>query len=143
MDSTHAYGIAAFLTQSDGVGKGALAVLLAMSLATWYLILAKAAQAVLEARSGLQALEIAHKTAELVHLLVADVTLPRMTGPALAEAVQDRMPAVRTLFATSRGSEEIERQGLRPEDVLRLDRTVDPRRVLQRIRESLSAQSAQ
>lgn len=52
MDSTHAYGIAAFLTQSDGVGKAALAVLLAMSLATWYLILAKAAQAVLEARSG-------------------------------------------------------------------------------------------
>jgi hypothetical protein len=39
--------------------------------------------------------------------------------------------------------EEIERQGLRAEDVLRLDRTVDPRRVLQRIRESLSAKSAQ
>jgi hypothetical protein len=66
-----------------------------------------------------------------------------MTGPALAEAVQERIPAVRTLFATSRGVEEIERQGLRAEDVLRLDRTVDPRRVLQRIRESLSAKSAQ
>ena len=52
MDPTHAYGIAAFLTQSDGVGKGALAVLLAMSLATWYLILAKATQALLESRSG-------------------------------------------------------------------------------------------
>jgi CheY-like chemotaxis protein len=98
---------------------------------------------VLDARSGLQALEIAHKTAEIVHLLVSDVVLPRMTGPALAEAVQERIPAVRTLFATSRGVEEIERQGLRAEDVLRLDRTVDPRRVLQRIRESLSAKSAQ
>ena len=98
---------------------------------------------VLEARSGLQALEIAHKTVEILHLLVSDVVLPRMTGPALAESVQARIPAVRTLFATSRGIEEIERQGLRPEDVLRLDRTVDPRRVLQRIRESLSAKSAQ
>lgn len=98
---------------------------------------------VLDARSGLQALEIAHKTTEIVHLLVSDVVLPRMTGPALAESVQERIPAVRTLFATSRGSEEIERQGLRPEDVLRLDRTVDPRRLLQRIRETLSAQSAQ
>jgi DNA-binding NarL/FixJ family response regulator len=78
-----------------------------------------------------------------MHLLVSDVVLPRMSGPALAEAVQERIPAMRTLFATSRGIEEIERQGLRPEDVLRLDRTVDPRRVLQRIRESLSAKSAQ
>ena len=52
MDSTHAFGIAAFLTQSDAVGKGALAVLLAMSLASWYLILAKSVQALFEGRSG-------------------------------------------------------------------------------------------
>lgn len=57
MDSTHAYGIAAFLSQSDGVGKAALAVLLAMSLATWYLILAKGVQAMLEGRSGARFLE--------------------------------------------------------------------------------------
>jgi len=41
MDSSQAYGFAAFLAQSDAVGRSALGALLVMSLATWYLILAK------------------------------------------------------------------------------------------------------
>ena len=57
MDPSHAYGIAAFLSQSDAVGKSALAVLLAMSLATWYLILTKSIQALQVGRSGARFLE--------------------------------------------------------------------------------------
>jgi len=98
---------------------------------------------VIDARSGLQALEIAHKSNELIHLLVSDITLPRMTGPALAESVRERIPAIRTLFATSRSAQDIERHGLVPESVLRLDRTFNRRFVLLRIREALTAQSAQ
>jgi biopolymer transport protein ExbB len=41
VDSSQTYGIAAFLAQSDAVGRSALGILLVMSLATWYLILAK------------------------------------------------------------------------------------------------------
>jgi len=52
MDSSHAYGIAAFLSQSDAVGRSALAVLLAMSLATWYLIVSKSIQAFVVGRSS-------------------------------------------------------------------------------------------
>lgn len=36
------YGVTAFLAQSDAVGRSALAVLVVMSLASWYLILSKA-----------------------------------------------------------------------------------------------------
>jgi two-component system cell cycle sensor histidine kinase/response regulator CckA len=93
---------------------------------------------VLDARSGLQALEIAHKSPQIIHLLVSDIVLPRMSGPALSESVQNRIPAIRTLFATSRSAEEIERQGLSVNTVLRLDRTFDPRFVLMRVRESLT-----
>jgi biopolymer transport protein ExbB len=42
MDSSQTYGFATFLAQSDGVGKSALFVLAAMSLASWYLIVNKA-----------------------------------------------------------------------------------------------------
>ena len=46
MDATQAYGFATFLAQSDGVGKSALMVLTAMSLASWYLIIDKLIHAV-------------------------------------------------------------------------------------------------
>ena len=52
MDPTHAYGFAAFLSQSDAVGKSALAVLLLMSLASWYLIVGKSVQALIVGRSA-------------------------------------------------------------------------------------------
>jgi biopolymer transport protein ExbB len=42
MEPAQGYGITAFLAQSDAVGRTALAVLLLMSLVTWYLILVKA-----------------------------------------------------------------------------------------------------
>jgi PAS domain S-box-containing protein len=98
---------------------------------------------VLDARSGLQALEIAHKSHEIIHLLVTDIFLPRMSGPALAESVTERIPAIRILFATARPAEEIDRAGILPSEVLRLDRTFDRRFVLLRIRESLTVKSRQ
>jgi len=57
MDSSHAYGVAAFLSQSDAVGKCALVVLLLMSLVTWYLIVSKSIQAVIIGRQGARFLE--------------------------------------------------------------------------------------
>ena len=66
-----------------------------------------------------------------------------MTGIALAETVRERIPAIRVLFATSRGVEDILRQGLQPKAVLRLDRTFDRRFVLLRIRESLTVRFVQ
>ena len=44
MEATQAVGVAAFFSQTDGIGKTALAVLLLMSVATWYLIATKSIQ---------------------------------------------------------------------------------------------------
>ena len=44
MEPNQAAGIAGFLSQTDGVGKAALVVLLLMSIATWYLIVTKTIQ---------------------------------------------------------------------------------------------------
>ena len=50
MDPTQAVGFAHFLAQTDGVGKAILAILLLMSLASWYLIVTKALAGWLERR---------------------------------------------------------------------------------------------
>jgi biopolymer transport protein ExbB len=57
VDSAHAYGFAALLAQSDAVGKCALAVLLAMSLASWTLIIGKSIQALVAGRESARFLE--------------------------------------------------------------------------------------
>jgi len=50
-------GVAHFLAQTDGVGKAILAVLVLMSLATWYLIVTKALAQFLERRRAARFLE--------------------------------------------------------------------------------------
>ena len=48
MDQQQALGVAHFLSQSDGVAKALLAILLLMSIASWYLILTKTIGTLLE-----------------------------------------------------------------------------------------------
>lgn len=50
MDPVQTIGFATFLAHTDAVGKTILAILLAMSLATWYVILSKATAAFLQRR---------------------------------------------------------------------------------------------
>lgn len=57
MDSTQAAGFASFLAQTDAIGRTILTVLLAMSLATWYLIITKAITLVIERRRGARFLD--------------------------------------------------------------------------------------
>jgi biopolymer transport protein ExbB len=58
MEPTQAAGFASFLSQTDGVGKAALAVLLVMSVATWYLIVTKGIQLLTTRRRTARFLEV-------------------------------------------------------------------------------------
>jgi signal transduction histidine kinase len=53
---------------------------------------------VLEARQGREALSLAEKYAQPVHLLLTDVVMPGMGGQELAEALEKFMPSLRVLF---------------------------------------------
>ncbi|MDB5107000.1 MAG: Blue-light-activated protein [Fibrobacteres bacterium] len=53
---------------------------------------------VLEARQGHEALTLAEKYTQPVHLLLTDVVMPGMGGKELAESLRKIMPAVRVLF---------------------------------------------
>ena len=53
---------------------------------------------VLEASDGLEALEIAQQHKGSIHLLLTDVVMPRMSGPALAKPAADLHPELKVLY---------------------------------------------
>ena len=55
---------------------------------------------VLTAKDGIQALEVARNFSDPIHLLLTDVAMPRMGGPALARHLVELRPTVRVLFMT-------------------------------------------
>ncbi len=57
MEPTHTASIAAFLSQTDSVGRAIVAVLLLMSVATWYLIITKTMQTIAMRRRSARFLE--------------------------------------------------------------------------------------
>jgi response regulator RpfG family c-di-GMP phosphodiesterase len=53
---------------------------------------------VLEANQGIEALRIFQEHAGTIHLLLTDVLMPEMNGPALAEQVKALRPHTRILY---------------------------------------------
>ena len=60
-----ASGVAGFLAQTDGIGRAAIFVLLVMSVASWYLIIAKAVQVLIARRRSARFLDIFWNSASL------------------------------------------------------------------------------
>lgn len=52
----------------------------------------------LEASNGQEALRLVAATRDPIHILVTDVVMPQMTGPALAERLRRQWPTLRVLF---------------------------------------------
>ena len=55
---------------------------------------------VLEARNGQEALKIFEQHSEIIPLVITDVVMPGMGGPALYRQLQERWPTVKVLFVT-------------------------------------------
>jgi two-component system cell cycle sensor histidine kinase/response regulator CckA len=53
---------------------------------------------VLEARSGEEALEVISSHPRTIDLLITDVVMPRMDGPALIRAVRERWPMMKVIY---------------------------------------------
>jgi two-component system cell cycle sensor histidine kinase/response regulator CckA len=68
--------------------------------------LSESGYSVLTARDGIQALEIARSSAEPIHLLLTDVSMPKLGGPALAEYIVHMRPEIRVLFMTGHADHE-------------------------------------
>jgi CheY-like chemotaxis protein len=63
-------------------------------------VLASSGYQVLAARDGAEALEAARRRGGRVDVLLADLVMPRMSGPALADALRRQHPGAKVLFMT-------------------------------------------
>jgi len=134
-----------FVVPKKSDTNGTETVLIAMELdeerALIRAIVEPAGYTVLEARSGLQAMEISHKHDGGIDLLLTDVVLSRMDGSDLVLGVRVARPGIRTLFVTSRSTAEILAQRLATTAVIRLAPDTQALSFLVRLRESLDSKS--
>ncbi|MGD0523806.1 MAG: ATP-binding protein [Polyangiaceae bacterium] len=90
---------------------------------------------VLEARSGLTAIEYAQKYPGTIHVLVTDVVMPRMGGKTLAEALVALRPSLRVLYLSGHSESTIHRRGQLPPGVAVLQKPFPPEALVSRIHE--------
>src|SRR5690606_9097301 len=65
---------------------------------------------VLEARSGEAALEIINEQIDAIDLVISDVVMPNMAGPALIKLVRQRRPDLKVIFSSGYGEADFRRK---------------------------------
>jgi CheY-like chemotaxis protein len=77
-----------------------------------------------------------------IALLLADVVLPDMRGPQLAEVARLKHPETAVLYASGYSTEAIGRAGELPEDVDLIEKPYAPDQLLARVRDAIDRESA-
>ncbi len=70
-------------------------------------LLAKKGYRVLQAEGGREALAMADGELKAVQLLLTDVLMPEMTGPEIAAALKEKVPALKVLFMSGQNNEGV------------------------------------
>lgn len=92
---------------------------------------------VLETANGEEALRISASYAEPIHLVLADVVMPEMSGPDLAKRILAVRPETRALFVSGYTDEAIVHHGILPSDAVFLQKPFLPDALLRKVREVL------
>jgi PAS domain S-box-containing protein len=101
------------------------------------LILQAKGYTVLEAAHSAEALRLAREHGGPIHLLVADVVLPQMSGPELAARLRAANPALAVLFLSGYADDAVFPAGLREAEVAFLQKPFTPNALARRVREEL------
>jgi two-component system cell cycle sensor histidine kinase/response regulator CckA len=105
-------------------------------------LLAENGYRVLAASSGSDALSIARKETETIHMLITDVVMPEMSGPELADQIRKLRPGMRVLYMSGYTDDEMLcRKGL-PENSAFLQKPFTPHQFLQKARATLGTKPA-
>jgi two-component system cell cycle sensor histidine kinase/response regulator CckA len=94
---------------------------------------------VLEARTGEEACERLTEHPEGIALVITDVVMPGMSGPALAEAIRQRWPDTRIILMSGYADDAVTRQGVFTGDVPFVQKPYSPSDLLRRVREVLDS----
>jgi PAS domain S-box-containing protein len=101
-------------------------------------LLQKGEYTVLEAENGARALEVAHQDGLHIDLLLTDVIMPGMTGPALAEELVNSYPEMKILYMSGYTGHVIAQHGLESGAHL-LDKPFGRDKLMSKIRDVLEA----
>jgi PAS domain S-box-containing protein len=95
--------------------------------------------AVLEAENGTQALQLAAHHSGSIHMLLADVVLPGLSGMALVEQLVQVKPGLKTLFMSGYADETIAYHGLLEPGATLLQKPFSPMTLARKVRAVLDA----
>ena len=97
---------------------------------------------VLEAVRGDEAIRIVTEHHGRIHLLLADVVLPEMSGPQVLEQIRARYPHVKVLFMSGYTDEAMAHHGILDSGAPFLQKPFLPEALARKVREVLAAQAS-
>jgi PAS domain S-box-containing protein len=97
---------------------------------------------VLEAANGEQALQLSHAHQDPIQLLLADVVLPGLSGPEVAEQLASTRPEIQVIYMSGYAQDTIKRYGISEGQRLFLQKPFTPTALLANVREALDASKA-
>ena len=93
---------------------------------------------ILEARTADEAAAIAEVYSDPIHLIIADVIMPGMTGPELANRLSVQRSELHALFVSGYGHDTLEQQGFIDRRLNLLTKPFPASEFLKRVRACLS-----
>lgn len=105
-------------------------------------VLVRKGYKVLEARNGLEALQLAVDETLRLDLLVTDVVMPVMSGPELVARLGKKRPTLAVLFVSGYTDDALAEHGFQPADVDLLRKPFTAGQLAERVRERLGRKRA-
>ncbi len=96
---------------------------------------------VLTAEDGVDALQVAQRHEDPIHLLISDVVMPRMSGRALADQLRAIRPEIRVLFTSGYTDDAILRHGVLDKGTDFLAKPFELETLARRVRSVLDAKT--
>jgi CheY-like chemotaxis protein len=102
-------------------------------------VLVRAGFRVLESTTPSDALRLAHDHSAEIRLVLTDVVMPEMSGPALATKITEMIPSSRVLFISGYTDDEVIGRGLANPGMLLLQKPFSAQQLVERVRLALDA----
>ncbi|MBZ5626600.1 MAG: CHASE2 domain-containing protein [Acidobacteriia bacterium] len=93
---------------------------------------------VLQASSGPDAIALAERYPDTIHLLLTDVVLPLMNGRVVAEELRAARPGIKVLYISGYTEETIGERGVLDSDLAYLQKPFTPEALAAKVRETLA-----